>query len=237
METKRTRSLFICAGLAALFCLRAPEPVLAADAPSTATPKLVPLPLQLPEPSFKGTPEDLPAGPAIEPLSKTPRAAFLAPPGTKNLALHQKVTLSDKSPFTGEPQMVTDGQKEAFDDQVVEMRKGTRYAQVDLGQAAILYAIVIWHDHRFIQIYHDVILQVADDPEFTQNVRTLFNNDMDNSSGLGAGTAREYFETREGKLIDAKGANARYVRAYSRGSTQSALNVLQEIEVYGLFTP
>ena len=130
--------------------------------------------------------------------------------------------------------MITDGQKEAFDDQVVEMRKGTRYAQVDLGQACTLYAILIWHDHRFVQIYHDVIVQVADDTDFTQNVRTLFNNDMDNSSGLGVGTDREYFETREGKLIDAKGVKARYVRAYSKGSTQSALNVLQEIEVYGL---
>jgi hypothetical protein len=176
----------------------------------------------------------LPSGPGIEPLSDKPRPAFLAPPGTRNLALHRKVTLSDPSPFNGTAQMVTDGQKEAFDDQVVEMRKGTRYAQVDLGQSATLYAIVIWHDHRFTQIFHDVVLQVADDAEFTQNVRTLFNNDMDNSSGLGVGTDREYFETREGKLIDAKGVQARYVRAYSKGSTQSALNVLQEIEVYGV---
>jgi hypothetical protein len=190
--------------------------------------------LQLPEPSFKGTPSDLPSGPGIEPLSDKPRPAFLAPVGTANLAARRKVVLSDNAPVSGDASMITDGQKEAFDDQVVELRKGTRHAQIDLGQPSRIYAVAVWHDHRFTQIFHDVVVQVADDAEFTQNVRTIFNNDMDNSSGLGIGTDREYFETREGKLIDAKGAIARFVRCYSRGSTQSALNVLQEIEVYGV---
>jgi hypothetical protein len=206
----------------------------AGERPSAASNKLVPLLLQLPEPSYKGTPSDLPSGPGIEPLSDKPRAPFLAPAGVKNVALHQKVTLSDNAPFSGEPAQVTDGQKEAFDDQVVEMRKGTRYAQVDLGQPFSIYAIAIWHDHRFTQIFHDVIVQVSSEPDFTRDVHTVFNNDMDNSSGLGIGTDREYFETREGKLIEVKGVIGRYVRCYSKGSTQSALNVVQEIEVYGL---
>jgi len=225
--TKPLQILLLCCSVALGYR------VLAADPADAAAPKLLPLPLTLPDPSYKGTPSELPSVPGIEPLSDKPRPPFLAPAGTTNLALHQKVTLSDKTPFTGDPQMITDGQKEALDEQVVEMRKGTRYAQVDLGQSCNIYAILIWHDHRFVQIYHDVIVQVADDADFTQNVRTLFNNDMDNSSGLGVGTDREYFETREGKLIDAKGVKARYVRAYSKGSSQSALNVLQEIEVYG----
>ena len=37
----------------------------------------------------------------------------------------------------------------------------------------------------------------------------------------------------EGKLIDAKGARARFLRFYSKGSTESALNEYTEIEVYG----
>jgi hypothetical protein len=48
----------------------------------------------------------------------------------------------------------------------------------------------------------------------------------------GAGTDREYFETNQGKLIDAKGVKARYVRLYSRGSTDSALNEYTEVEIY-----
>ncbi|MCX6913442.1 MAG: hypothetical protein NT167_10410, partial [Verrucomicrobia bacterium] len=81
--------------------------------------------------------------------------------------------------------------------------------------------------------YHDVIVQVADDADFIENVRTLFNNDQDNTSGLGVGTDREYFEAYEGKLINAKGTKARYIRFYSKGSTESALNEYTEMEVYG----
>ena len=65
-----------------------------------------------------------------------------------------------------------------------------------------------------------------------ENVRTIFNNDSDNTSGLGVGTDREYFETYEGKLINTKGVKARYIRFYSKGSTESALNEYTELEVY-----
>ena len=79
--------------------------------------------------------------------------------------------------------------------------------------------------------------RVSDDPEFLTGVVTLFNNDQKNSAGLGMGTDREYFEnslTGAGKLIDAKGTQARYVRSYSKGSTDSALNTYIEIEAWGL---
>jgi hypothetical protein len=104
---------------------------------------------------------------------------------------------------------------------------------MDLGSLNEIFAIVIWHAHNTAKVYHDVIVQVADDPDFKENVRTIFNNDQDNSSGLGAGTDREYFETNEGKLIDAKGVKGRYIRFYSKGSTESALNEYTELEVYG----
>ena len=63
---------------------------------------------------------------------------------------------------------------------------------------------------------HDVILQVSDDPEFKSGVTTLFNNDVDNSSGLGVGTDREYFEMQFGRVVPAKGVKARYVRGYTK---------------------
>jgi hypothetical protein len=86
-------------------------------------------------------------------------------------------------------------------------------------------------------VYRDVIVQVSDDPEFKTGVQTLFNNDQKNSAGLGIGTDREYFEnslTGAGKVIDAHGIQARYVRCYSKGSTDSALNSYIEVEAYGL---
>jgi len=79
-----------------------------------------------------------------------------------------------------------------------------------------------------------VVVQVADDADFIENVRTLYSNDHDNSSGLGLGTEKEFWETYEGRLIDAKGATARYVRLYSKGSTADDQNHYIEGEVYGL---
>jgi hypothetical protein len=78
-----------------------------------------------------------------------------------------------------------------------------------------------------------VVVQVADDADFIENVRTVFNNDIDNSAGLGVGKDLHYTETNEGKLIDAKGVKARYVRLYSNGNTSDDLNRYTEVEVYG----
>jgi hypothetical protein len=78
-----------------------------------------------------------------------------------------------------------------------------------------------------------VIVQVAVDPDFIANVKTVFNNDIDNTSGKGVGKDMGYVETSEGKLIDAKGVQGRYVRLYSRGNTANDLNHYIEVEVYG----
>jgi hypothetical protein len=195
---------------------------------------MAPLPLKLPMPTAKGTPDELPKGPHIEPLTGKPRPQFMAPAGVVNVALKKKVAASDPKPITGEPSQVTDGLKEAFDDHVMELHKKPQHVTIDLEGDYAIHAIVLWNDHRYVQVFHDVIIQVADDAEFTKNVRTIFNNDMDNSAGLGAGTDKEYFETHEGKLLDTKGVKARAVRWYSQGSSLSALNCRTEIEVYAL---
>ena len=195
---------------------------------------LAPLPLKLPLPTLKGTPEDLPKGPHIEPLTDKPRPAFMAPKGATNLALGKKVTSSDKRPATGTFEQITDGKKEAYDDQVVEMRRGVQWVQIDLGEVCDIYAVVLWHDHRVIQVFRSVVVQTADDPDSIENVTTLFNNDTENAAGLGIGFDRQYFETQYGKLIPAKeGLRARYLRCYTKGSNLSAFNCYQEIEVFG----
>ena len=226
MKSIFTKSSVTVALLASAFAIA--MPLRAEDASAKE-----PLKLQLPQPTLKGTPEDLPAGPNIEPISDKPRPPFLVPPGVKNVALGKPVTSSVK-PFMGETSQITDGKKEAFDYDSVEMKKGTQWVQVDLGEPFAIYAIALWHDHRYVQVMHDVIVQVSDDPEFKTGVTTLFNNDVDNSSGLGVGTDREYFEMAPGKIIDGKGVKSRYVRGYTKGSSMSALNDWQEIEVYAL---
>jgi hypothetical protein len=189
--------------------------------------------LQFPAPTLKGTPEQLPTGPGIEANpDKAPEPMKIAA-GAKNVALGKAVKTS-VNPFTGEPAQITDGKKEAFDYDTMEMKKGLQWVQVDLGESFNIQAIAIWHDHRYIQVMYDVIVQVSDDPEFKTGVTTLFNNDTDNSSGLGVGTDREYFERQWGRVFDGKGAKARYVRGYTNGSHLSKLNCWQEIEVYAL---
>ena len=217
--------------LSAAFLLTAVCILATARAGDTTTKK--PLVLELPAPTLKGTPEQLPTGPNIEANSDKPADPLLLTVGVKNVALKKPVKTS-VSPFTGETSQLTDGKKEAFDYDTVEMKKGTQWVQVDLGKTYDIQAIAVWHDHRYIQVVHDVIVQVSDDPDFKTGVITLFNNDTDNSSGLGIGTDREYFERHFGRVIDGKGTKARYVRGYSKGSHLSALNCWQEIEVYAL---
>jgi len=194
---------------------------------------LAPLPIKLPIPAFMGTPTDIPLGDLIEKPSDKPRPPFLAPKGAVNLAAKKKVTSSDKSPITGSLDVITDGDKESNDNSFVELHRKTQWVQIDLEKKANINAVVVWHAHNTWQVYHDVVVQVADDPDFTQNVKTVFNNDQDNSSGLGVGTDKEYFEDYQGRLMDAKGVTGRYVRVYSKGSSYSALNRYTEIEVWG----
>lgn len=191
------------------------------------------LQLALPAPTLKGTPEELPVGPNIEAYSDKAPAAFMVPKGVVNVALNKPVT-SSVNPFTGTKDQVTDGKKEAFDYDTIEIKKGVQWVQVDLGQSFEIQAIAMWHDHRYIQVMRDVIVQVSDDPEFKTGVTTLFNNDTDNTAALGVGTDREYFESKFGRVVDGKGTKARYVRGYTRGSSSSALNGWQELEVYAL---
>lgn len=195
--------------------------------------ELVPLVLKLPAAKFVGTPSDAPQDTTVEKPSDKPRPPLMVPPGLSNVALHKTVTTSDTNKPPDELVKVTDGDKESGDQSVVLLRRGPQWVQIDLGSPYEIYAIVIWHGFDEPKVYHAVAAQVADDAAFTQNVRTLFNNDHKNLDMLGAGTDREYFESNEGKLIDGHGVVARYVRLYSDGSTVARLNEYTEVEVYG----
>jgi hypothetical protein len=111
----------------------------------------------------------------------------------------------------------------------------TQHITIDLEAEHNIYAVVIWHYHKQPQVYFDVVVQVADDTDFKTNVRTLFNNDTDNSSRLGIGEDMHYIETYEGELIDcfSKNLKARFVRLYSNGNNFNDLNHYIEVEVYG----
>ena len=205
---------------------------LAAAIASAQTPKLEPLPLSLPKPLFEGTPQNLKVPNLEKPTGKM-RPAFLAPSGTTNVARGKPVSSSAAEASVGELEMLTDGEKSGQDGTYVELPPGVQSVTIDLQDKFTIYAIVLWHFHKQARVYLDVIVQVADDPDFLTNVRTLFNNDRDNAAGLGAGKDLNYVETAEGRLIDARGVIARYVRLWSNGNNINALNHYVEVEVYG----
>jgi len=191
------------------------------------------LKLQLPKPMFVGTPKNI-RTPNLELITGKPRGPFMVPVGTVLLSGGKAVSASDKEPVIGELSFITDGKKSGEDGYYVELGPGLQWVQVDLGMSQPLSAIVVWHYHSQARVYRDVIVQVSDDKDFINGVTTLYNNDHDNTAGLGIGKDKEYIETYEGKLVDAKGAKARYVRLYSGGNTSNDMNHYVEVEVYGL---
>ncbi len=209
---------------------KTPAPSATAIEPNAAG--LVPLDIKLPTPMFIGTPQNLAVPNLEKPLGK-PRPAFLAPEGTTNVALKKPVASTDKEPIIGELKMVTDGDKEAADGSYVELGPMVQSVTIDLGGEYDIYAVIVWHYHKQARVYFDVVVQASDDPNFARDVKTIFNNDIDNTSGLGAGRDMNYVETSEGKLIDAKGVRGRYVRLYSSGNNSNELNHYIEVEVYG----
>jgi hypothetical protein len=194
--------------------------------------EMAPLDIKLPKPMFVGTPKNI-TSPNLEKPTGEKRAPFMAPKGVTNVAAGKPATASDKEPIIGELEMVTDGDKEGADGSFIEFGPGVQWVQVDLGSPQEIFAIVMWHYHSQARVYHDVIVQVSDDADFVKDVKTVFNNDHDNTAKLGVGQEKEYIETSEGRLFDCKGVKGRYVRAYSNGNTSNDMNHMIEIEVYG----
>lgn len=186
---------------------------------------MVPLKTQLPKPLFVGTPVPINV-PNLEPKLTGKRPDFMVPVGCTNLASGKKVTASDTDPVVGSLDLVTDGDKEGDEGSWVELAPGKQWVQIDLAQEANIYVVLVWHFHSQERVYRDVVAQVSDDPTFTKDVQTIYDNSP-------AGTDRPYIETYQGKLIDAKGVKGRYVRLYSNGNTTNKMNHYIEVEVWG----
>ena len=186
----------------------------------------------IPAEVIEGTPQPI----KVPNLEQAPSHAptLMVPAGTTLLSAGKAVTASDDFPIIGELAYLTDGDKEGGEGYFVELMDGLQWVQIDLGAPAQLSAIWLWHYHSQARAYHDVIVQVSNDPEFKSGVTTLFNNDYDNSANMGKGSDKPYVETRFGKLVDAKGKEAQYLRLYSNGNTANDMNHYTEVEVYGI---
>ncbi len=226
MVVKNLTKIAFLAVLVCAWCLGA-----VFTASDSSAQEMAPIDIKLPKPMFIGTPQNMNVPNLEKPLGK-PRPPFLAPVGTVNLAAGKSVASTDDAPIIGEIEFITDGDKEAADGSYVELGPFLQHVTVDLEKQSNIYAVVVWHFHKQPRVYFDVVVQVSDDPDFIKGVQTIFNNDIDNSAGLGVGNDMHYVETSEGKLIDAKGVQGRYVRLYSNGNNNNDLNHYIEVEVY-----
>ncbi len=194
---------------------------------------MMPLMLSLPHPAFIGTPKNIPPGTTVEKPSGRPRPPMMVPKGTQLLSKGKPVTSSDSAPVIGDLSLITDGNKEAGDGNYVELGPYKQWVQIDLGRSAAISAIALWHYHSEAAVYKDVVVQISDDKDFVEGVKTVYNTDQKSTIGLGRGKDPQYYETAEGRLINARGIKGRYVRLYSNGSTGGDENRYTEVEVYG----
>jgi hypothetical protein len=133
--------------------------------------------------------------------------------------------------IAGDPNVMVDGIKNdtaAF----VGNGDGLKWLQIDLGRSYDINRVNIWHYFGDGRTYHDVIVQVSNTEDFSSGVTTVFNNDKDDTAGIGMGNENEYAETEDGKSIPFDTVNARYVRLYSNGSNANEYNHYVEVEVW-----
>lgn len=147
---------------------------------------------------------------------------------SRNLALYKAVTTQYSGTKLG---CTTDGFMES--NQYANLiHGGLDWIQVDLSQSQDINQVKLWHYFTGGLTYHDVIVQVSDSPTFSSGVTTVYNNDTDNSAGLGIGADAEYLETSSGKSIVFPTVNARYIRLWSNGNNVNTLNHYVEVEAY-----
>ena len=159
---------------------------------------------------------------------------IMVDPDIMNLALYMPVTASEE-PQSGELEQLTDDIKTSGEFDFIE---GPAWVQVDLEETVSVHAIAVWHYYANADIFDDVIVCASNDGNFSDNFLTLFNNDNDNSSGLGMGKDSAYIETVWGNIIDARGPDsrgmdARFIRVYTRRNTDGTLPRYLELAVYG----
>jgi hypothetical protein len=190
--------------------------------------------IEFPKPMFIGTPVPAKLPNLEQPDPSKIIKSFMAPAGTVNVALNKPVTSSDPAPIIGELELVTDGDPDGSDGCFVELAPGPQWVQIDLEQSTTINKVAMWHYHKQAQAYVAVVVQASDDPEFKTGVTTLFNSDIDNVHGFGAGKDPAYIETNHGRVVDGKGTKARYVRLYSNGNTSNEMNHYCEVQVFGV---
>jgi len=202
-----------------------------AAAPVAITGPAITIKPEMPKPLFVGTPLPKENPPPNLDTSTVPTLEVKVPEGVALLSKGKPVTSNDSAPI-GDLTLATDGDKQGDDGYFVDLMPGKAWIQIDLGESKEIWLLWLWHFHKQNVMFKDVIAQISDDPEFKTST-TVFNNDFDNSAGLGVGPDKSYIETNNGRPIPVNGVKGRYVRFSSNGRDLDDTNQYIEVEVYG----
>lgn len=160
-----------------------------------------------------------------------------------NAALNKAVT-SNGTAGGGALSNVTNGNLARGDYALISTSDGPKYVQVDLADSYDIVGVNIrsdWgSDAGSYRYGHDYVVQLAADAAFTTGVTTIFNNDADNTLGLGAGEDPLYIEPADGAGLHIPletPVAARYVRYWANGHTRvngttNAVNTPVEIQAF-----
>ena len=159
--------------------------------------------------------------------------SVFAPKDTTLVSAGKPVQSSSAKTASRSLDAVTDGVILADSGPQVTLPGGRQWIQIDLGKKVRVHGIMVWHAPQTDRSYNDVVVRVAPDEGFGKGAQTVFNNDVDNSSGLGRGLDGEWTAGLHGKLIRVKGVKSRYVRLYSNGNSENERNHYTEVRVYG----
>lgn len=139
--------------------------------------------------------------------------------------------------------VVTDGDRSTSEYALIATDSVAKYIQLNLGEPHLITKVNILNDYNpdAPRAGKDLIVQLSNDPAFGTGVTTIYNNDADNSAGLGAGSDAEYVEPSTGAgltVTPGSPVSAHYVRYWANGHTRTgtsiynAMNTPVEVEVY-----
>lgn len=146
-------------------------------------------------------------------ISSASSAEYIISDASVNVAYQKTPTFTCKTTAfqgSGSVSSVTNGSFDPYN--VLGSPYGTTgWAIVDFGKEYTINKVIVkaFHDWAFA----DVVVQIATDANFTENVYTVYSNDSDNSLGLGAGKSESYVENPSvGHIFKFAPKTARYIR-------------------------
>ena len=140
---------------------------------SSSSGDLVPLHITLPPPIFMDWIGDHPLPPDVEKPTGKPHPPLMVPPGVSNVALGKTVTSSATNAPPKILAKITDGNKESNEPDIVLLGAGVQWVQIDLGRPQEIYGIGIWRSQYPPRACHGIVVQFADNTDFTKNIHTL----------------------------------------------------------------